>query len=194
MTRAPAMNEDQRLELASLAARTERANQPRHFVLLALVVLAGALVVLLVSWRSYSRASGDLARQRETAANVTEAAGRLRMLREVAEANDSGPKIAEGGQQIWTRIEQASVDAQLDKKTGAPLRTRPDVKVQGSNAVRKTWEYEVRDPNLMAIIHWMSLATEKVPGLEVNSVTIRPEAQQWFARVVFTRWERTEGS
>lgn len=194
MSRAPALSEDRRLELTALAARTERANQPRHFVLLALLACAAALLALVISWNSYRAASARLTQERTTAEEITQTAARLRTLREQAAANTSGPAISEGGHLILTRIEQASSDAHLEKRTSAPLRTRPDVKDQASNAVRKTWEYEVRDKNLNAIVQWMTLATEKVPGLEVNSVTLRPEAQQWFCRVVFTRWERTEGS
>jgi hypothetical protein len=37
----------------------------------------------------------------------------------------------------------------------------------------------------------VEIATRDVPGLEVYSVRIRPETNQWDLNVTFSRWERT---
>ena len=54
------------------------------------------------------------------------------------------------------------------------------------------FDYEVRDESLAALMDWMNRAVAAVEGLEVYSVSIKPEAQAWNLRVTFSRWEREQ--
>jgi hypothetical protein len=69
---------------------------------------------------------------------------------------------------------------------------RTPVETKGAGVQRVRFEYRaVRDEKLEALLGWLGQATEDIPGLEVFSVTIKPEAAGWLMDVVFTRWERT---
>ncbi len=188
MTRFQAQD-DARLVMTSAAARAERANQPRHLVLLGVAVLAGALLMLALAWRSYGAARGNLDEQRAQASRVVESAARLRALRQAREQDD-GPRTGVASQQVLTRIEQLGRDAGLRDRL-VPPRTSSR-REPGANAVRTTWDYDVRDPSLAAVMDWCTRVPEQMPDLEVYAVRVRPEAQAWFVTVTFRRWERAE--
>jgi hypothetical protein len=188
MTRLQSQD-DMRLALTSAAARAERANQPRHLVLLSAAVLAGALLMLALAWRSYAAARASLDDQRTQAARVVETAARLRALRQ-ARDQDDGSRTGVASQQVLTRIEQLGREAGLRDRLVAP-RTN-SARPQGATAVRTTWEYDVRDPSLGAIMDWCTRVPEQMPDLEVYAIRVRPEAQAWFVTVTFRRWERAE--
>ncbi|GJQ29088.1 MAG: hypothetical protein HBSAPP03_09720 [Phycisphaerae bacterium] len=197
MSTIPASNptsiDDRRRDLAIVAARSARSNTPTHLVLLGGLAVAGALLYLVIAWRGYAAAAEKLASEQRTAGLVVEAAGRLRALAAAEAAQGSGPRLVEGGQRIYGRIEQAGVEAGLRDRVPVPTSTRSD-KVQGTDILRVIRDYDIRDPNLGAIIAWLSRACEAVPGLEVYSMTVRPEAQAWNVKIRFTRLERAEGS
>jgi hypothetical protein len=192
-TPTPLQVEERRRDLAALAARSARANTPAHLVLLGGLAVAGALLYLVVAWRGYAAAAARLESEQRTAAQVVEAAGRLRALAAAEAAQGSGPRLAEGGQRVYGRIEQAGVEAGLRDRVPVPVSTRSD-KIQGTDISRVQRDYDIRDPNLGAIVAWMNRACEAVPGLEVYSMTVRPEAQAWNVKIRFTRLERAEGS
>jgi hypothetical protein len=182
---------DRRLELAAFAARTAQANQPRHLVILAGVIALAGLVTLISAWTGYAAAKAELRKERATADHVVRLAGDLRTL--IEDEARAGPTPAEGGQRVLTRIEQASVEAGLTSPARAPLRTASN-RIPNTNVVRVTRDYEVRDPDLGKIIAWIKRSTSQVPGLEVSAIVLKPEPQQWYARITFTRLERAEGT
>lgn len=197
MTRAPAAPsvraDERRQDLAALSMRAQRANTPTHFVLVGLLAVAAALLYVVVAWRAYAAEAGQRDLQRTTAANVAATAGRLKALIAAESDNGQGPGLAEGGQRIYGRIEQAGVEAGLKDRVPVPVATRSD-RVQGTDINRVVRDYDIRDPNLGAIVDWIVRAGQAVPGLEVYSITVKPEAQAWYVRVRFTRHERAEGS
>ncbi|MDX2130861.1 MAG: hypothetical protein SFY69_02265 [Planctomycetota bacterium] len=181
--------EERRLLLASVAARAERSNQPRHVVLLAGLVLAGAVLALVLGWSSFAAARSKLRTQQDTAGRVVETAARLQALRS-AGPDTSSPRASDAGQQVLGLIERAGREAGLRDRVVAP-RTR-ESSSPGSSAVRYEWTYDVRDPSLDAILNWIARVREQAPSLEVFSFKVRPEQQVWFVTVRFTRWERAE--
>jgi len=185
--------DDQRVVLAGAAARTQRANQPRHLLLFACVLLAGAVLALSLAWRASTQAKEQLATQRATAEEVAQSAGKLRALKQAAASGGGGPRANEPLQQIFSRIERASVDAGLKEPARLPRdqKREPNLTLK---TVRVRLTYEVRDPDIGAIVAWTRKACEEVPGLEVSSLELSPEAQRWKALVVFTRWEREQGT
>ena len=62
----------------------------------------------------------------------------------------------------------------------------------GWNQVR--YSYNIKDESLDSLLRWAQFVQDDVPSLEVYSVTLRPEATEWSLTIVFSRWEKPEGS
>jgi len=176
--------------LAGVAARAQRHNRPLHLVLFAGAILLVSVIALLVSLRSHSAARAQLADQELLATNTLKAAAKLKALQDVA-GRDIGPRLNEPATQVFSRIEQAGVDAGLKSKVPLPPRPRVE-RPAGKQSVHTKFDYEVRDESLAALMDWMNRAVAAVEGLEVYSVSIKPEAQAWNLRVTFSRWEREQ--
>lgn len=188
---AAALSDDRRLELASLAARAERANQPRHVVLLALVVLGVALLFLAFAWQGYASATTRLAQQQRLTGDVRDSASRYRALVAVADT-DGGIKGQVSSDTILSTIQGVGERAGLKNRIGLPTSTRRSPRTNSAaNSEQVKWTYTIKDPSLSALLHFAQMAGGEVPGLEVYSVRLRPEAQGWELTVVFSRWERT---
>ncbi|MDI1289384.1 MAG: hypothetical protein PSX37_05460 [bacterium] len=188
----PRLSDDDRSRQSMDALRFERRSRPRH-----LVALAGLLVLVAggVAWsssRSLAAANKTLAYQQKVAAEVTEAAGKLNQLR-AANAAD-GSRENEAVPQLRSRIAQAAADAGLKNPNVLPSAERPEIRRPGLNSIQRKFSYDVRDESLGALLKWMELATRDVPDLEVYSIKLQPEAQQWHLVVTFSRWERADST
>jgi hypothetical protein len=191
MSQAPnlAAQEEARLAMAAVAARAERLNQPSILLYLAALLLLAALIFLGVEFRASLSASSHLSSEKSQAEETIQKAGRLKALREAAQAE---PSLSQPATQVRTRIEQAGVDVGL--KNRVPLPTTRTERPPGLGSMQTRFDYEVRDEDLQRLLQWTQKAVTDVPGLEVYSISLRPEAHQWILRVSFSRWERTEGS
>ena len=183
--------DEQRLQLAAAAARTERSTQPRHLLVLALVLLVAAVTALAVTWTSHVKAVGRLRTEEATAGQVATGAAKLKALKAAA-GSQNGPRANEKIGQILTLIENASADAGMKSRAQSPSQRRDPFKAQ--NTVRVKLEYTVRDPSLAAIMDWARRSCEQVPGLEFYAIDLAPEAQNWRATITFVRWEREQSS
>ncbi len=183
-------NGPDRFELASQAAGAERSKRPRHWIVLAGLLLAGSLASGVAAFQSSRDAGLLLSRQKALAEETLQSAGRLRALQTAAASG--GPSISEPSTQVLSRIERAGIDAGLRDPVKLPKETRKDQPRPGVAALATRWTYEVRDPSLPIVLEWIKLCTQTVPGLEVQSVVVRPEANVWLVTVVFVKWERAE--
>jgi hypothetical protein len=181
--------EDSRLDQAALAARTARQNQPKGLLVLGSLFLLAALIYVAVGFFSQRDAAKQLADSRTEAETAVQLAGRLRALKAAASA---APAATATVSSLRTRVEQAALDAGLNR---IPLPQERKDTEQKSLGSRKThFEYNVSDASLPALLLWMQKAVAAVPGLEVSVVNLTPEANTWRLRVTFSRWEKVEGS
>lgn len=75
-----------------------------------------------------------------------------------------------------------------------PGREMPGVADNAAKLVQKKYQYSnLRHESIEEVMTWLQEATASLRGLEVESLTIRPEANAWQVNVVFSRWERKEG-
>jgi hypothetical protein len=182
-----AAQEETRLALAAAAARAERQNQPKALLYAAGALLLAALIFVAVAFSSSLAAAADLATQKKQAEATVQLAGKYKALKEAAK--NQGPNN-QPATQIRTRIEQAGVDAGLKDHVPLPTtRTDPQRSI-GSQQTR--FDYEVRDESLPNLLAWIQKSLADVPGMEVYSITLRPEAHKWKLNVSFSRWERIE--
>jgi hypothetical protein len=189
-----AAQEETRLALAAVAARTERQNQPKALLYAAGLLLVGAMIFLGVSFQGSVAAAKELATQKKQAEDVAKQAGRLKALREYLA---SDPGVNQAAPQVLTRIEQAAVDVGLKVPTPLMPSARHNDRAPGATSQLAHLDYEIRAESLPLLLQWVQKAQDNVPGLEVYGVSLRPAspsgAHQWVLRVSFARWEKVEG-
>lgn len=179
--------EEDRLDLAAAALRNERHNRPTY-----LVVGAGLLLVVCAAflvWSLFARASAgrELDRQREVATKLAAAVGRLKDL-QTASTSPGAMKANAQIEDIRSRLQTAA--ARADVTDAAKLIPRHVAKAKSPGLQRVHFDFDaVRDPRLEPLLKWLRTATEEIPGLEVYSVTLKPEQSGWMMKVTFTRWE-----
>ena len=182
--------EDARLEQAASAARTARRNQPKGLFVIAGVLLLLSMIYALTAWMSYREAGEDLADAHTQADTAVKMAGKLQALRAAASSN---PTQGGSASLLRTRIEQAGLDAGLSRAVTVPTSRSQPFPSLGS--VQWKYSYEnITDPSLSALLAWVEKSVASVPGLEVYSISIKPQPNQWQLRVTFSRWEKAEGS
>lgn len=182
-----AAQEETRLALAGAAARAERQNQPTFLLYGAGALLLASLIFVAVSFSSSLAASSDLATQKKQAEGTIQLAGKYQALQAAAK---SQPWLNQPATQIRTRIEQAGADVGLKDHVPLPTTRTDPQRTIGSQQTR--FDYEVRDESLPNLLSWLQKCLADVPGMEVYSITLRPEAHKWKLNVSFSRWERIE--
>jgi len=191
-TDQPALSDDDRSRHALTASRSARRSRPRHLVVLAALLVAVAAVVAWSSSRSLAKAERSVTYQRGVATQVVDASAKLAQLRQAGTIEGSGENDAIP--QLRSRVAQAAADAGLANPNVLPSSERAELRRPGLNSIQGKFVYDVRDQSLGALVRWVELATRDVPDLEVYSVKLLPEAQQWHLIVTFSRWERADAT
>ena len=173
--------------LVSAAAGNERRNRPVYLVAVAVVLLAACLVSLAASLWAVGTASREFSRERAAATTLASAVGRLKELEGQAGGGEKGPAPND---KILTMLQGAAERAGLENsKTLMPRPSPPENR--GAGVQRVKFEYDaVRNEELEPLLLWLRYATEDIQGIEVYSVTLRPDANAWIMKVVFQRWQR----
>lgn len=180
------LSPEQRDDLAFAAARAERRNRPAHWLALATLLFAAALISLAWSGWNIRAAEKRLSDQRSIAAQTAELAGQITRLRERA-AGAAGAGENQPISQIRSRLQQIGAEAGVTGTIPVPI----DETERFGTSVRRKFRFaNVQDDSLPALLSWLDRAVDELPGVEVYSVTIRPQANQWQVSVTFARWER----
>ncbi len=185
MSRGAESIQELRDHLAGAAARREQHNRPTVLLLAGGLVFAVTLVVLVVCVTQRLSADRDLARARTQAQDLGSKAARLEQLTQ-ASSQKGRAGIGAPIETIRSRISAVAREAGV--KGDVPLPT-PKTGAKNAGARQQRLQYEVRDESLDNLLAWMQNAVRDVPGLEVYSVTLRPEPATWYCKVVFSRWE-----
>jgi hypothetical protein len=180
------LSEDARFELAMAAAGRARRNRPT-----ALLLAAGAAVVvafLAAMWGIAARASAwsALVREQRASANLDRLSAEWSRLEDAKGEGD--PRAGGAYPGIQTKMEALAITAGMKAAPNHP-RT-PNAQKSGTIQIFEYHYIDVRDAELKALMEWMRLATAEIPGLEVTSVVLTPEATSWKLDVTFRRWER----
>ncbi len=186
---SPPSIDDLRSRLAAQASRAEQRNRPRVLILGAAVLFA---VGAWFAWDGFQRrsdASGQAAAAQRNAEATLAAASRLQGLIASTSGQD-GPEPSEPTSGLLSRIEALGPRAGLKSRVPiGSLSTKPERSL-GWNQVRAT--YTIRDESMNAILTWVNMVVGDIPGMEVHTITIRPEAAEWVVIVIFSRWEKAE--
>lgn len=179
---------DERFAIASAASASERENRPRHLVLLAAVAFAASLVYLSVQASERATAKRQLKSRVAEVERVEGMAAEIQRLDEQIAANAVGSGVGVPMPDVLSRLEGFATEAGLKD----PLSHRRGPGRPEGGATLYTYPYEVRDPSLEAVMTWLQKSVEGIPGLEVQSVRIRPEPTAWSVQVTLSRWERSQ--
>jgi len=184
----PRLTDDDRSRQSMLALRSERQSRPTHLIVLAGLLVAVAAVTTWTSSASLAKAERSLNFQRKMASEIVDASSKLTQLRQTSVTEGSGEN--EAIPQLRSRVAQAAAEAGLKNPNILPSTERADPRRPGLNSIQRKFTYDVRDESLASLVKWVELAIRDVPDLEVYSVKLLPEAQQWHLLVTFSRWER----
>ncbi|MCC6426464.1 MAG: hypothetical protein IT435_06555 [Phycisphaerales bacterium] len=183
--------QEHREQLAAAAAITERRNRPRHLLILALILLLSACLMLLWAMSARNAAREDLSSARQQAQRVLDLIAEWKSLKD-AGADAGKMKLNEPLTSFYSKIEAAATRAGVKDRIPS-MQAQTDVRDARSGAVQKKIRYQrVQDAELSALVKWLELACEDVPGLEVYSLRVQPLTTQglWQFDVMFSRWER----
>jgi hypothetical protein len=177
-------------ELGMVARRSEGQNRPVRLVYITGAVLVASVIFLAIGISKRFAADASLERSRTRAVELLSLADRLEKLKAAAQDREGG-SLGVPIEGIRSRIRAAGAEAGLK----SPLPLPKDDNAKGtSEAVQRRLIYEVRDESLDAVVRWMEIALRGTSGLEVYALTVRPEANQWYCKVTFSRWEWDKGS
>lgn len=181
------LGEDAKFELSLAATARERRNRPMVLVFgaAALLIVSGLLAIYGVATRASARS--ELRIRQEDQSRAEALVGEWKRL---VQAETASP-VASGIQKPFkiSSMEDLAVRARMKNKPTPPS-TREDKSRPGLIITRYTYP-DVRDPNLDALVEWVRIATEEMQGLDVESITLKPEpAAGWKMDVTFRRWER----
>lgn len=183
------LSEDERYEQALAAAASERRNRPKHllFIPMLLFMVTGLVLAFAIFSRESSRIRLDQQEQRFS--RLVSGVVELRELR--ASRQDSGAiGQLDPIENLLSQMEGFATQAGLADKPKVPQSRRD--RTLGTGVVRQRYVYSgVTDPSLEALLKWLHVSIDGVPGLSVFQLSLHPVAGRgWSMDVTFARWER----
>ena len=175
-------------DVAVAASRNERRNRPTHLVVIAIALAAAAAIALLMMVRQRNSARSLLANEQRVGESAVELVAQLREIK----AAEESTSIRYGGPEsdlTPSKFSNAGAAAGLKQPPRLPDRQFQDRDMGGVH--RTKWTYSVKDESMPNLMKWVQLAVRDIPGLEVYSISLKPEATQWSLKVTFSRWERS---
>ncbi len=182
------LGEEARFELTMAATARERANRPVSMLVLAGAVLAAAAVFAAYAVASRASSRAQLRRGLSDQVEVEARVGEWKKLAEAETANAQGGAAGKPGDFRVSKMEELATRAGMKARPNAPS-TRDDKSRAGIVVFTHVYT-EVRDPSLSSLVEWVRSACAEIGGLEVMSLTVRPEPAGWKMDVTFRRWER----
>jgi len=180
------MTEDERYDGAAIAAASERRNRPRHYVVLGVLALAISAAALLGAWSSRASAREQLRTRQKELADINSLGAELNALQAERVLRSDDNDIFRTPTNMLSRLEALASEAGLVSTPPVPVE-RP-MKLEAGT--RREWPYSVTDPSLDALLSWVRLATERIPGTFPQTIELRPAGSNWRLSVTFARYER----
>jgi hypothetical protein len=185
-----ALGDESRFELAMAAAGRERANRPRILVVLAVVALLIALLAAVLGLTARAKARTRLAATLGEQTRVDQMLKEWDDLKQQEQASAGPSGTGQHLGDLDSRMEDMARRAGI-KDT--PPHPRPNTPT--TRAGVKVFEYAytgIKDPSPKPLLEWCRLAAAEIPGLEVYSIDLKPDPNNWTMDVIFRRWERVQ--
>lgn len=181
------LTDDERYDLAMVAAASERSNRPKNLIVIPLLLFVVASIMLIYGLFTLESGRVQLRSQESRVNNLINNIVILKELEQTGEApGEEG--ILDPIPDFLTRAEACATDAKLAKSPALPA-TRRD-RYPGFVRVRQVYS-NVVDPSLPALLEWVRLTQERIPGIFVYSLALKPAGDRgWTLDVTYARWER----
>jgi hypothetical protein len=179
-------------QLALAAARTQRRNQPRAWLVIGVVAVMATFVYAAMGLRARAAASETLSAVQSDDAKIRTALAKLKALQDAGGASGQGARTDHSSSEhALSTIIALAREAGLENPLGAttPNTSEPG-RAQGWS--QTTYLYTVKDPSIDAILRWMELVQQRLPAMGINKLTVRPEPTVWSVTVEFARWTKPE--
>lgn len=187
---AEATREDLAGALAMRAQAGASRNRPRSLVLGACLVFVCGAALCLHGMSKASDALGRTQRARTQADKTMQSLAHLDSL--IKRGAGEGPRI-EGSSQMLSKIEAAGLRAGYPAPFPVGLTGNTPRRDISANQVTVRYN-QMKHADLDVLLAWVNGAVADVPGLEVLSLTVKPEAEKWSMDVRFARWERADAT
>lgn len=189
MSNARRLSEDDRYGLASAAEAGARANRPSHLVTIGVLVMMLALTVGLLAWRADARAAGKLRKEARDLATLKQSSERLSELKAQAAASPDEDRYRPIPDML-SRLGNLAREAGLE---GVPDIIPRTVNESATDSRRVNYIYtNIRTESIEDLVAWAALTCERVPGMHLRRLGIKPQANAWLVDVTFARYERLE--
>ncbi len=181
------LSEDDRFELSLGAASRARRNRPVGTVVIAGALLAVSVVFALYSVGARAKSRGGLVRAQQDQAKTDVLIDQWKRL---MQAEAAGPKGGAGQPGVFkvSKMEDLATKAGMKSKPNTP-RSLEDKTRPGIVTTRYIYS-DVRDPELKSLLEWVRSGCAEIPGLELESLTLKPEPTGWKLDATFRIWER----
>lgn len=187
-TDARRLSPDDRYELASRAQSQQRLNNPRHLIMLGVVLVIVSLILLVIAWQTQAKAKQKNESRARSLVKIEQLIGEIQAL-SASQNSSTEQDIYQPIPGILSKLQGYGRQAQLANEVGLPRnsQTRPE-----GNAKLTTYPYTLRDPSLEHLLDWVRIAKREIPGLQVRELSIQPANQNWTMTVVLARYERNQ--
>lgn len=190
----PVSKADQLAELADLASRGQRRNQPKLLIALGAIALVAAGIYAGLGY------SGRLSAQSRIDIAAAELAALSTASAQYAEAKDLQSKL---GGPDRLRIDPLMLDKLRESARTAGLEPkadneRDDARPSPRGFKRRQYEINFEASSAETLFTWLEEVPSRLPGMQLFQLFMQPgnatadEKPGWNARVVFTRWEQQE--
>lgn len=193
-TPLPPLGEEARLLLAESAARQERANQPRAWLLAGLGLAALSMVWVLLASRQREAARELLSNEVALTAEMQSVVADILRLKE-EEQGLGGRGSIEPDPLMVKKIEDLAASSGL---RGVSISESNDQRSGGPPGLRRK-NYSSKNftaQEAPALFTWLLEVPRQLPGVELSLVDLSPAiatvdgVPRWTGTVTFARWER----
>lgn len=181
--------EDDRYDIAMVAAASERRNRPKNLILIPVGLFVIASLVL--AYGLFSVESGRV-RLEQQERRYNDLVQRVVQISELEQTGQDGAaeNDLEPIRDFLSRAEGYARQANLDPVPVVPQR-RQD-RSRGLLRVRYVYT-NVTNVSLTKLLDWIRITQDSVPGVFVPNLTLKPAGTRgWTMDVTFARWERGE--
>ena len=172
-------------EVQMHAASVARRNRPTLLVMIAGVLLVGALIFATVTTASARSAMAELETLAQDQAAVADIADEIRRLREhSSDRQDDGR---------YSRELQLSKLEAINQRVSLPspprLQEQRPTRPLDSPIEKRRVDVTIDDAPLETALEWINEAQRAIPDLFISAIELRPRPNGWTVRVQVARWE-----
>lgn len=181
-------SEDDRYEIAMVAAASERRNRPKNLIMIPVGLFVVASLVL--AFALYSVESGRVKLDQQEY-RYNELVKRVVQIKELEQAglDKPGSGNLEPVADFLSRAEGYAREAGIDP---VPLPQPRRDRQRGFVRVRYSYT-GVTNQDLTKLFDWLRITQDRIPGTHIYALTLKPAGVRgWTMDVQFARWERGE--